>query len=63
VVEGNMNPMQIRMELEMLVPAKVAWEVGEIEMNVFKTMFPSKDEMLRMIEWGELQTKIEKLNY
>jgi hypothetical protein len=55
--------MQIRMELEMLVPVKVAWEVGEIEMNVFKTVFPSKDEMLRMIEWGELQTKIEKLNY
>jgi hypothetical protein len=25
VVEGNMNTMQIRMELERLVPAKVTW--------------------------------------
>jgi hypothetical protein len=49
VVEGNMNAMQIRMELERLVPAKVAWEVEEIERNVFKTMFPLKGEMLHMI--------------
>jgi hypothetical protein len=62
VVEGNMNAMQIRMELERLVPAKVAWEVGEIEMNVFKTVFPCKGEMLCMIELGELHTKLEKLN-
>jgi hypothetical protein len=45
-----MNVMQIRMELERLVPAKVAWEVEEIERNIFKTVFPSKGEMLRMIE-------------
>jgi hypothetical protein len=50
VVEDNMNVMQIRMELERLVPAKVAWEVEEIERNIFKTVFPSKGEMLRMIE-------------
>jgi hypothetical protein len=49
VVEGNMNVMQIRMELERLVPAKVAWEVEEIERNVFKTVFPLKGEMLHMI--------------
>jgi hypothetical protein len=45
-----MNVMQIRMELERLVPAKVAWEVEEIERNIFKTVFPSKGQMLRMIE-------------
>jgi hypothetical protein len=42
--------MQIRMEMERLVPAKVSWEVEEIERNTFKTEFPSKGEMLRMIE-------------
>jgi hypothetical protein len=57
VVEGNMNAMQVKMEMERLVPAKVSWEVEEIEKNTFKTIFPSKGEMLRMIEWGKLQTK------
>jgi hypothetical protein len=57
VVEGNMNAMQIRLELERLVPAKVNWEVEEIEKNIFKTVFPSKGDM---IEWGELQTEDRK---
>jgi hypothetical protein len=52
--------MQIRMELERLVPAKVTWDVEEVEKNIFKTVFPSKGEMVRMIEWGELQTKDRK---
>jgi hypothetical protein len=60
VVEGNMNTMQIRMELERLVPAKVTWGVEEIEKNVFKTVFLSKGEMICMIEWGEMQTKDRK---
>jgi hypothetical protein len=59
VVEGNMNVMQVRMEMERLVLAKVSWDV-EIEKNMFKIVFPSKGEMLRMIEWGELQTKDQK---
>jgi hypothetical protein len=46
VVEGNMNAMQIRLELERLVPAKVNWEVEEIEKNIFKTVFPSKGDMI-----------------
>jgi hypothetical protein len=47
--------------LERLEPAKVNWEVEEIEKNIFKTVFPSKGEMLHMIEWGELQTKDTKI--
>jgi hypothetical protein len=47
------------LELERLVPAKVNWEV-EIEKNIFKTVFPSKGEMLHMIQWGGLQTKDRK---
>jgi hypothetical protein len=60
VVEGNMNAVQVKLELERLVPAKVSWVVEEIEKNMFKTIFPSKGEMLWMIEWGELQTKDRK---
>jgi uncharacterized membrane protein YheB (UPF0754 family) len=52
VVEGNMNTMQIRLELERLVPTKVNWDVEEIEKNIFKIVFPLKGEMLCMIEWG-----------
>jgi hypothetical protein len=52
-----LTAMQIRMELERLVPAKVTWDVEEVEKNIFKTVFPSKGEMVHMIEWGELQTK------
>jgi hypothetical protein len=55
-----LTAMQIRMELERLVPAKVTWDVEEVEKNIFKTVFPSKGEMVRMIEWGELQTKDRK---
>jgi hypothetical protein len=55
-----LTAMQIRMELERLVPAKVTWDVEEVERNIFKTVFPSKGEMVRMIEWGELQTKDRK---
>jgi hypothetical protein len=56
-----MNTMQIRMELERLVPAKVNCDVAEIVKNIFKSVFPSKGEMLRMIEWGEHQTKDRKV--
>jgi hypothetical protein len=34
--------------------------VEEIEKNLFKTVFPTKGEMNRMIEWGIVQTKDQK---
>jgi RNA-binding protein YlmH len=34
--------------------------VEEIEKNLFKTVFPMKGEMNRMIEWGIVQTKDQK---
>jgi hypothetical protein len=30
VVEGNMTAMQIKLELERLVPAKVTWDIEEV---------------------------------
>jgi hypothetical protein len=54
VVEGSMNALQVKLEMERLVPAKMTWEVEEIEFFLFKIVFPSKGEMSWMIEWGEL---------
>jgi hypothetical protein len=50
VVEGTLTAIQIRMELERLVSAKVTWDVEEVEKNIFKTVFPTKGEMVCMIE-------------
>jgi hypothetical protein len=50
VVEGHMTAMQVRAEMERLVPSKMPWVVEEIEKNQFKTIFPTKGEMKRMIE-------------
>jgi hypothetical protein len=55
-----LTAIQIRMELERLVSAKVTWDVEKVEKNIFKTVFPTKGEMVCMIEWGELQTKDRK---
>jgi hypothetical protein len=60
VVEGEMTATQVKAELERLVPAKMFWAVEEIEHNKFKTVFPSKGEMQRMIEWGLVHTKDRK---
>jgi hypothetical protein len=40
-----MNALQVKLEMERLVPAKMTWEVEEIEFFLFKTVFPSKGEM------------------
>jgi hypothetical protein len=52
-----MNALQVKMEMERLVPAKMSWEVEEIEKNTFETVFPSKGEMSCMIEWGGASNK------
>jgi hypothetical protein len=60
VVEGEMTAAQVKVELERLIPAKMSWAVEEIEHNKFRTVFPSKGEMQRMIEWGLVHTKDRK---
>jgi hypothetical protein len=57
VLEGVLNATQIKAELTRLVPSKLTWEVEEVEPSVFKTVFPSKNEMQPMIEWGILHIK------
>jgi hypothetical protein len=50
VIEGEMNALQVKAEMERLVPAKMTWVVEEIDKNRYKTVFPTKGEMHRMIE-------------
>jgi hypothetical protein len=60
VVEKELTAMQVKVEMERFVPAKMTWVVEEIEQNKFRTIFPSKGEMLWMIEWGMVHTKDQK---
>jgi hypothetical protein len=52
VIEGEMNALQVKAEMERLVPAKMTWVVEEIDKNRYKTIFPTKGEMHHMIESG-----------
>jgi hypothetical protein len=60
VVEGEMNALHVKAEMERLVPTKMTRVVEEIEDNKFKTVYPSKGEMQQMIEWGLVQIKDRK---
>jgi hypothetical protein len=57
VVEDELNTMQVQTEMQSLVPAQTAWKVEKLDKNMFKTVFLTKGEMHRMIEWGIVQTK------
>jgi hypothetical protein len=52
-----MNVNQVTSEMERLIPGKWTWVVEEVGSNTFKTNFPSKSEMHRMINWGTIQSK------
>jgi hypothetical protein len=60
VIEGEIRSTQVEAEMQRLVPSQYAWKIDELGKNRFKTIFPSKGEMNRMIEWGIVQTKDRK---
>jgi hypothetical protein len=60
VRQGTMNAAQVQAEMEHLVPRKCKWVVEELTPNTFKTAFPSRSELQRMIEWGAVQSKDRK---
>jgi hypothetical protein len=63
VVEGDMCAMQVKVEMERLVPAKMSWAAEEIERNVFKTIFSSKGEMQWMMRGVSFKQKIVRQNW
>jgi hypothetical protein len=49
VIHGSLNAAQVLEEVERLVLGKGNWSVEEISPNNFKTFFPSRSELERMI--------------
>jgi hypothetical protein len=55
-----MTVAQVTTEMERLVPGKGKWIVEEVGNNTFKTIFPSRNKLQCMIEWGTVQSKDRK---
>jgi hypothetical protein len=58
VVEGSLAAQEVVSELERLIPRDRAWKVEDAGLNLFRTVFPSKNELLRMVEWGDTAVQI-----
>jgi hypothetical protein len=57
--DGNMSAQNVILELERLIPGAWKWNVKEIGMNSLKTVFPSRAELQRMVEWGVAHSKFQ----
>jgi len=54
---GSLTAANATSEMERLFPGGWRWIVEETGANTFRTVFPSRAEMQRMVEWGVLHTK------
>jgi hypothetical protein len=52
VTDGELSAPNVVSELERLIPGGWMWKVEEIDKDNFKIVFPSKAELLHMVEWG-----------
>jgi hypothetical protein len=59
ITDGELSAPNVVSELERLIPGGWMWKVEEIGKDNFKIVFPSKAELLRMVEWGVVQTKVQ----
>jgi hypothetical protein len=50
VLDGNLSIHNVISELERLIPGSWIWNVEDTRNNTFKTVFPSKSELMRMVE-------------
>jgi hypothetical protein len=62
VTDGALSMPNIISELEHLMPTMWTWKVEAIGNNMFKTLFPNKAELQRMVEWGAVQSKFQNAN-
>lgn len=60
VIEGSTTASNIAVELERLLPGSSNWVVEEKGNNTFATTFPSRADLMRMVLWGAVETKIVK---
>jgi hypothetical protein len=58
-MDGALSIPNVISELECLIPTKWTWKVEAIGNNMFKTLFPNKAELQRMVEWGVAQSKFQ----
>jgi hypothetical protein len=60
VMDGHLSSHHVVSELERLIPGPWTWIVEESGDNTFRMVFPSKAELLRMVEWGVVHTKFQQ---
>ncbi|TVU40757.1 hypothetical protein EJB05_14233, partial [Eragrostis curvula] len=60
VTDGVLTIPNVISELERLIAGKWKWNVEDVGNNTFRTLFPSRAELMRMVEWGVVQTKFQK---
>jgi hypothetical protein len=59
VFDGNLTVPNVISELERIIPGPWKWNVEENGNNSFKTVFPSKLELQRMVDCGVVHTKFQ----
>jgi hypothetical protein len=59
VSDGVLSVQNVIAELQRLIPGGWVWNVEEVGNNSFRTVFPSRAELLRMVEWGVLHSKFQ----
>jgi hypothetical protein len=59
-MDGSLTVQNVISELERLILEHWKWNVKEIGSNSFKMVFPSRAELLRMVEWAVVQLKFQK---
>jgi hypothetical protein len=50
VTKGKLAVQEVVSELERLIPGDLSWKVEDAGHNLFRTFFPSKNELLPMVE-------------
>jgi hypothetical protein len=57
VSEGVLSIQDVIAELQRLIPSSWVCNVEVVGNDSFRTVFPSRAELLRMVEWGVIQSK------
>jgi hypothetical protein len=59
VTDGELSVEYVISELQRLIPSGWVWSVAVMGSNSFDTAFRSHPELLRMVEWGVVQSKFQ----
>jgi hypothetical protein len=59
VTNGVLSIQEVIAELQRLIPSSWVWNVEAVGNNGFRIVFPSRVELLRMVEWGEVHSKFQ----